>query len=253
MQNTFPILCVEDGENVVLEGITVHGNRDENAYIDGCRGGAIYLYHATNIVIRHCVARDYNGDGISFQITDHVKVLDCESYGNTGFGVHPGTGSPRATVERCHIHHNGQVGLFLCWRVRSGRFSKNVIEDNGQYGISIGHKDTDNLFAENTIARNGFSGVYFRKENLDNSGHRNTFRDNTVKDNGSAKGGYGFYVEPHAGEILIERNRITETRGDAGTQRIGVYRVTDAGSVQLRENTFAGHTGGDYQEGPPQE
>jgi hypothetical protein len=224
VQNTFPIFCVEDGKNVVLEGITVDGNKQENAYIDGCRGGAIYLYRATNVVVRNCVARNYNGDGISFQITDQVKVLDCESYGHTGYGVHPGTGSPNAAVEHCRIHDNGEVGLFLCWRVRHGTFANNVIEKNGRYGISIGHKDTDNLFTNNTVARNGFCGVYFRTESFANSGHRNTFRGNRVVDNGDARRGYGFYVEPHAGEIVIENNRIGETRSEKGTQRIGVYK-----------------------------
>jgi hypothetical protein len=253
VQNTFPILCVEDGKNVVLEGITVDGNKQENAYVDGCRGGAIYLYCATNVVIRNCVARNYNGDGISFQITDRVKVLDSESCGHTGYGVHPGTGSPNATVEHCRIHDNGQVGLFLCWRVRHGTFANNVIENNGQYGISIGHKDTDNMFTNNTVARNGFCGVYFRQESPENSGHRNTFRANTVVDNGNAKRGYGFYVEPHAGEIVIENNRIAETRGDKKTQRVGVYKVKGAGSVHVRDSTTAGQAGGDYAEGEPQQ
>ncbi len=167
--------------------------------------------------------------------------------------MHPGTGSPNATVEHCQIHDNGQVGLFLCWRVRNGTFSNNVIEGNGQYGISIGHKDTDNVFTGNTVARNGFCGVYFRKENLENSGHRNTFRCNTVVDNGDTKRGYGFYVEPHAGEVVIEGNRIAETRSENTTQRIGVYKVTGAGPVHLRHNNTAGQTGGEYSEGESQE
>jgi hypothetical protein len=244
---------VEDGKNVVLEGITVDGNKQENAYIDGCRGGAIYLYRATNVVVRNCVARNYNGDGISFQITDHIKVLDCESYGHTGYGVHPGTGSPNATVEHCRIHNNGEVGLFLCWRVRHGTFANNVIEKNGRYGISIGHKDTDNLFTNNTVARNGFCGVYFRMESFANSGHRNTFRGNTVVDNGDARRGYGFYVEPHAGEIVIENNRIGETRSEKGTQRLGVYRVKGAGVVHVGNNVPAGLRGDAYAEGESSE
>jgi hypothetical protein len=129
------------------------------------------------------------------------------------------------------------------------------MENNQQYGISIGHKDTDNEFTGNTIARNGITGVYFRKETLLNSGHRNTFRNNKVLDNGGPKAGYGFYVEPAAGDILIESNEIAETRAQGGTQRYGVYRASGAGVVQLKGNHMAGHGRGDYGEpaGHPQQ
>ena len=36
--------------------------------------------------------------------------------------------------------------------------------------------------------------MYFRAETLKNSGHRNTFRNNQVLDNGDASSGYGFYI-----------------------------------------------------------
>jgi parallel beta-helix repeat protein len=250
VRNTFPILCAMNAENVVFEDLTVDGNKDENAYLDGCRGGAIYLYHVRNCTVRNCTARNYNGDGISFQITDGVRVVGCESHGHAGYGVHPGTGSARPVVENCRLHDNGQVGLFLCWRVRHGRFAGNTIENNGRYGISIGHKDTDNEFSDNTVARNGFAGVYFRQESLANSGHRNTFRKNKVLDNGGAGAGYGFYVLPEAGEIAIEDNQIAETRAPSGSQRTGIYKVTGAGAVRARNNTMSGHREGDQREGP---
>jgi len=249
VQNTFPILCAIDTEGVVFEDLIVDGNKDENKYIDGCRGGAIYLYQSRNAMIKNCVARNYNGDGISFQITDNVQVLDCESYGHTGYGVHPGTGSPHAVVKGCRLHNNGQIGLFLCWRVRNGHFEDNRITQNGQYGISIGHKDTDNLFVNNTISGNGLAGVYLRDETLKNSGHRNTFQNNKITNNGDAKAGYGFYIRPHAGEIVIANNQITETRsGGERTQRYGVYRALGAGSVLLKGNTMQGNTEADYHE-----
>ena len=249
IRNTFPILCAMNAENVAFEDLVVDGNKAENAYLDGCRGGAIYLYNVRNVTVKNCVARNYNGDGISFQITDNVHLLNSESYGHTGYGVHPGTGSARALVEHCRMHNNGDIGLFLCWRVRHGRFSDNVIEDNGHYGISIGHKDTDNEFTNNTIARNGVSGVYFRDENFLNSGHRNTFRNNKVLDNGDARAGYGFYIRPHAGDIVIEGNQISDTRAGNRTQRYGVYKVKGAGSVQLANNTMEGNSAGNYSEG----
>ncbi len=249
VRNIFPILCVMDAENVVLEDITVDGNRAENGFIDGCRGGAIYMYRVRNVTVRNCTARNYNGDGISFQITDGVQVLNSESYGNSNYGVHPGTGSARALVKNCRMHDNGRIGLFLCWRVRHGHFEDNVIEDNGQYGVSIGHKDTDNEFLNNTIARSGSSGVYFRQETAKNSGHRNTFRKNRVLDNGNKQEGYGFYVAPHAGDLVIEDNQIAETRATGGTQRIGIFKADGAGEVRAVNNKMSGNIEADYREG----
>jgi len=249
VRNSFPILCAIETENVVFEDLIVDGNKEENSYIDGCRGGAIYLYQSRNATIKNCVAKNYNGDGISFQITDNVQVVNCESYGHTGFGVHPGTGSPHALVKGCRLHDNGQIGLFLCWRVRNGRFEDNVITNNGQYGISIGHKDTDNVFVNNTISGNRISGVYLREESVRNSGHRNTFKDNKITNNGDTKTGYGFLIQPHAGEILIASNQIAETRsGKERTQRYGVYRAAGAGTILLQNNAMQGHTEADYYE-----
>jgi hypothetical protein len=250
VRNTFPILAVMNAANVLLEDVVVDGNKAENAYIDGCRGGAIYMYNVRDVTVRRCTARDYNGDGISFQITDGVKVESCESYGHTGYGVHPGTGSAHPVVQNCRLHDNDDIGLFLCWRVRHGTFANNTMENNGHYGISIGHKDTDNEFTGNTIARNGVSGVYFRNETLLNSGHRNVFRKNKVLDNGDAKTGYGFQIEPKAGDIAIEDNQIADTRTTGRTQRYGIYKVAGAGAVVSRNNTMSGHLDGDYIEEP---
>ena len=244
MVNTFPILCAMNAANVVFEDLIVDGNRAENKYIDGCRGGAIYMYQVRNVTVRRCTARNYNGDGISFQISDGVHVLNSESYGHAGYGIHPGTGSVNALVKDCKMHDNGDIGLFLCWRVRHGRFENNVIENNGHYGISIGHKDTDNEFVGNTIAQNGVTGVYFRKETAENSGSRNTFRNNKVLNNGNAHEGYGFYIEPHATDLVIEGNQIADTRASNRTQRFSIYKAAGAGSVEDNNNLAPGHSAG---------
>ena len=236
IRNTYPILCAMNAENVAFEDLTVDGNKAQNSYLDGCRGGAIYLYNVRNVTVKNCVARNYNGDGISFQISENVHVLNSESFGQTGYGVHPGTGSANSVVEHCHLHNNGDIGLFLCWRVRHGQFRDNIIEDNGHYGISIGHKDTDNEFTNNTIARNGVAGVYFREETPVNSGNRNTFRGNRILDNGNAKAGYGFYIAARVNDTVITGNRIS--------QRVAVYKAKGAGSVRLENNTIEGDTVG---------
>lgn len=253
IQNTFPILAVINAEDTIVEDIIVDGNKDHNGYLDGCRGGAIYLQNVRNVTVKNCVARNYNGDGISFQITEGVRILNCESYGNTGLGIHPGTGSERPEVRDSRAHDNGQDGLYLCWRVRHGVFAGNIFEDNGRHGISIGHKDTDNLFENNRIVRNGRAGVYFRPETFKNSGHRNTVRNNTILDNGNERAGAGIYIAPHATGIVIEKNRIAETRTEGRTQRYGIYKVTGAGEVRRADNIFEGNWEGDYREGPPLE
>lgn len=227
VRNTFPILCAVHADNVVFEDLIVDGNRAENAYIDGCRGGAIYMYCVRNVTVRNCTARNYNGDGISFQISDGVQVLNSESYGHAGYGIHPGTGSANGLVKSCYMHDNGEIGLFLCWRVQHGRFVDNRMERNGQYGISIGHKDTDNEFVNNVIASNGRSGVYFRKETAKNAGNRNTFRNNKVVDNGAASEGYGFYIEAPTTDLVIENNEIAEGR----KQRVAIFKAPGSGRV----------------------
>jgi hypothetical protein len=240
ISNTYPILCAMNAENIILEDLIVDGNRAENRYIDGCRGGAIYMFKVRNVKVRNCVARNYNGDGISFQISDKVEVENSESYGHAGFGIHPGTGSVNTLVANSRMHDNGDIGLFLCWRVRHGRFENNVIENNGHYGISIGHKDTDNEFVGNTIRQNGITGVYFRKEEPQNSGNRNLFRGNKVLDNGNAHEGYGFFVEQYTTDIVIEGNEIADTRTANGTQKFGVFKAPGAGTVDAKNNIMSG-------------
>jgi parallel beta-helix repeat protein len=249
--NTFPILAVINAEKVELENITVDGNREQNDYLDGCRGGAIYLNTVRDVTVRNCVARNYNGDGISFQITDGVKVLNCESYGHAGYGAHPGTGSVNAVIKGCNLHDNGDIGLFLCWRVRHSRFEDNQMVNNGHHGISIGHKDTDNEFVNNTITNNGVSGVWFREESVKNSGHRNTFRRNRVLDNGGAKGGYGFFIAKNVDGTVIEDNRIADTRASGKTQRVAIEKAPGAGAVKASGNEVAASDSAKANAGTP--
>ncbi len=239
--NTFSLVSGIDVVGCTVVDLTVEGNRTENDPLNGCRGGGIYFQRAKQCSVRNCTVRRFNGDGISFQTTQDITVEDCEMFENSNFGIHPGTGSARSVIRNCHIHHNDQIGFFICWRVEEGEFTDNVIEDNGVFGISVGHKDTDNLFVGNTIRRNGRDGVYFRKEKESNAGHRNTFRKNTIEDNGDAEHGCGVHIDGETHDLVFEGNVIRETRsGEARAQRVGVYIGADARRVTLRGNTFEG-------------
>src|SRR5262249_15366188 len=80
-------------KKVTIEGMTIDGNRDKSAHLNGCRGGGIYLFECEDVAVRNCVVRDYKGDGISFQVSQRVTVEGCLVENNGGLGLHPGSGS----------------------------------------------------------------------------------------------------------------------------------------------------------------
>ncbi|MGQ9696464.1 MAG: right-handed parallel beta-helix repeat-containing protein [Armatimonadota bacterium] len=229
-------------EDVRIDGITIEGAKATNDRLNGCRGGGIYLYKARRCTIANCTVRDFNGDGISFQITQDIVVENCECTGCTGLGIHPGTGSARPLVRACRIHHNDGIGLFLCWRVQDGRFEENEIWGNGGAGVSIGHKDTRNLFHRNSVRSNCGPGFHFRPENEKNAGHLCRLVENTIEDNGTA----GVLIEGQVRDIEITRNRMASTRpAESAVQRVGILIGEEARRIVHRDNQFAGHLDGD--------
>ena len=233
--------CI-DAADVRIADFVVDGNGANNDPINGCRGGGIYVHRSRNVTIENVTVRNFNGDSFSWQITENITVKNCEAANGTGLGFHPGTGSDSSIIESCKSHHNGGDGIFLCWRVQHGVFRNNTVYSNGRYGISIGHKDTDNLFENNHVYENSRHGVYFREENEENAGHRNTFRNNTIENNGApAFKAYGFYIDGETHDIVIEENTIRST--GKGNQAGGVFVGPKASRIQADKNTFAGHPG----------
>lgn len=245
--NAFSVVSGIDVEDVRVEGLAVDGNKDTNDRLNGCRGGGIYLHRAKRCQVVNCVVRDFNGDGISFQITQDILVEGCECTGCTGLGMHPGTGSARPIVRRNRIHHNGDIGLFLCWRVQDGLFEENEIYENGGAGISIGHKDSRNTFVRNVIRKNRRAGIHFRPENEKNAGHECRFAGNIIEDNGEA----GILVDGavHGLEFTENTVRSTLPAGQA-VQKIGIYIGPQAQMISLLGNKVSGHPDGDIVEAP---
>jgi len=241
----FPAISADDTEGVRIEDIVVDGNRKENRRIDGCRGGGIFFYQAHGGTIDRCTVRDYAGDGISFQNSHDVQVLNTLIEGCDGAGIHPGSGSQRAVVRGCTSERNDRDGFFFCWRVRNAVVEDNVFRDNGATGISIGHKDTDNLIRHNRIEGNRGGGVHWRDEAEPMAAHNITFEENTVRNNGtfglSIEGatngtvirgntiecedpeGVGVHIGPKAGSIVFESNRIR-----------AIHEISDSRSLERR-------------------
>ncbi|NQV34286.1 MAG: right-handed parallel beta-helix repeat-containing protein [Phycisphaeraceae bacterium] len=240
----FPVVSGYDLEGARIENLVIDGNRDSTIHLNGCRGAGIFLYRGFGTVIQGCTVRNYNGDGISFQQSNDVKVTACVSEGNVSLGLHPGSGSQRPTIQDCIARGNGTDGLFLCWRVRHGLFENNLFEKNGQFGISIGHKDSDNLLRGNMIRENLQYGVFFRNETLPMAAHRNRLEENIIENNGKA----GICVRGQTNDLVFKKNVIRETRtGNKQTQTIGVQLDKQVGKVTFDDNKITAKTAIDDQ------
>lgn len=208
-----------------IEGFTIEGNvgRTPCAKRDGCRLGGIYLFECENVAIRRCTIRNFNGDGISFQVSRKVLVEECLAEKNAGHGLHPGSGSQEPTLRKNRSLANGEDGIFVCWRVQHGVFEGNESADNTGRGISIGHKDSDNLFRGNRSIGNRGPGIEFRPETEAMGAHRNVFEGNTILDNG------GCIVIRGRHDDLVFRNN---TLGYSKTQDKPRHAIASDGQAQ---------------------
>jgi len=238
ISNSFSIVEAVECGNVKIADLAVEGNKKTNAYINGCRGGGIYIHKSKNCIVENVKVNEFNGDTFSWQVTEHITVRGCEAANGDGLGFHPGTGSDHSIVENCVSHNNKGDGIFLCWRVQNGVFRNNIVYANGDNGFSIGHKDTDNLFENNHVYENGTQGVLFRNENEQNAGHRNTFINNTIENNGMNGEAYGFYIGGETHDITITNNVIRST--GKGNQKTAIFVGKKSSDVTATGNTISG-------------
>jgi len=233
----FPVISAYNIEGPRIENLIIDGNKQSNVHLNGCRGAGIFLYRAFGTFIRGCIVRNYNGDGISFQQSNDVTVIDCICEDNAFLGIHPGSGSQRPLVRNCIARRNGTDGLFLCWRVRHGLFEDNVLEGNERFGISIGHKDSDNLFRRNFVRLNHRDGVFFRNESLGMAAHRNRLEENIIENNGADGQATGIRIRGQTNDLLFKNNIIVDTRAKgAQTQTVGICIEENVGKVILEGN-----------------
>jgi parallel beta-helix repeat protein len=239
----FPVVSGTNIQDARVEDLVIEGNKGSNPPLNGCRGAGIYLYRGFGTTIQGCVVRGYNGDGISFQQSNDVQVIECTSEGNSDLGFHPGSGSQRAVVRGCTANGNGTDGLFLCWRVRHGVFENNRLEGNGRFGISIGHKDSDNVVRGNRVIGNASNGVFFRDEAAGMSPHRNRVERNVIENNGHEPGTAGIRVRGEPSGLVFEGNEIRDTRaGSKRTQTVGILVENRVGPTEIGANRIEAGT-----------
>jgi hypothetical protein len=225
--------------DVTIENVTLDGNKAGNEFLNGNYVGCIFLRESNRIRMRGITARNFNGDAISWQVCHDVRVEDCHSHDNAGYGVHPGSGSQRTVVVNNRLERN-DIGFFFCWGVRWGLCEQNTILDNRRFGVSVGHNDTDNLIRKNEIRRSGQVGVLFRQEDGPTfTPNRNRLEENQIIDSGGEKG-VGVKVEGRTNSLEIARNEIRETRQPA--ERVGILLEAETADIHLSDNTIEGFT-----------
>jgi hypothetical protein len=238
ISNASSVIEIIKAEHASVSSLAIDGNREENFFADGCNSAGILVFRSKNIVIDSVQVKDFNGEGISWQITEHVTVSNCEISGSGNTGLHPGTGSPFSVIKNNEVHHNDRDGLFICWRVYESQVVGNKFHHNGRFGICTGHKDVDVWFESNHIYNNQSDGVNLRREREINAPHRNTFIGNIIENNGSIGGGYGFSINSPARELLLKEN---EFRNSAKTQNAAIFVYKAGLEPKLEDNRFDKH------------
>jgi hypothetical protein len=232
----FPILSGENIADIAIENLVLDGNRAQNANLDGNYAGCIFLQECNRVSIRGVTARNYNGDGISWQICHDVLVENCVSEGHAGLGLHPGSGSQRTVMRGNRIVGN-DIGIFFCWGVRQGVAEKNHVEGN-RVGISIGHHDTDNLVRDNEVSGSKQHAVLFRPERgKEFTGNRNRIENNRLIDNGG-EDGVAVDVQGGTESVALAGNEIIETRGAA--KRTAIRLGPETRDMTLEQNHIQG-------------
>jgi hypothetical protein len=232
----FPLFSLEEVSDIVIENLAIDGNRANNENLDGNYAGCIFAQDCNRLTFRRLIARNNNGDGISWQICHDVLVEDCESHDHAGLGLHPGSGSQRPIMRNNRVARN-EIGIFFCWGVRFGLAEHNTIEDIRSAGISLGHRDTDNLVRDNTVLRSGKVGILFRDERREFAAHRNRVERNRVVDSGPDDG-VAIDVKGQTEQVTLARNEVRETREPKS--RIGIRIGPKAKDIALAGNRIEG-------------
>jgi len=238
VSNACSIIEAVEVKNVKIASLVIDGNKETNDYINGCRGGGVYIHKSKDCQVENVLIRNFNGDTFSWQITENITLRGCEAAYGEGLGFHPGTGSDHSIVENCISHNNEGDGIFLCWRVQNGTFRNNTVYENGDNGISIGHKDTDNIFENNHVYENGNHGVLFRNENEQNAGHRNTFINNIIENNGMKRESSGFYIGGETHDVVIKDNTIRSS--GKGQQSTAIFIGKKCSAITTSDNSISG-------------
>jgi len=233
----FALLQCTNVADVVIENITIDGNKANNEMID--RGafddGSIRLDECNRITVRDVTVRDFYCDGIVWGISHDVLVENCHLDDGVRLALHSGSGSQRSIVRGNRVRHSAE-GIYFCWGAQHGLYEKNVIEDC-TYGMTLGHSDSDNLIRDNDIRRSGEAGIRFRGGSKAFAPHRNRFERNRIVDSGGEKG-VAIDINGETESVTVIKNELRETRGPLS--RIGILIGAETRDIRCEDNQIEG-------------
>ena len=238
VSTTFPLLTASDVHNVRVANLVVDGSRETNEYIDGNFSAGIFTNYCGDFRFEDVTARNYNGDGFSFQVCHDFRFENCRSEDNANFGYHPGSGAQRPVFISCAARGNRR-GIFFCRGVHFGLVDGCDCSSNRDVGIYIGDRDTDNRVVDCTIESNLQAGIVCTdREESFRGAHRCVLERNLVRDNGAGGEGVGIDVRGGTHDLEIHENRLIDS--GAGKQRIGIRVSAEAENTQIERNQFEG-------------
>jgi len=233
----FSLLQCANVTGVIIEKLTVDGNKAHNEMIDqgAFDDGSIRLDECNGITVRDVKVREFYCDGIVWGISHDVRVENCDVHDGVRLALHSGSGSQRSIVRGNRMRHSAE-GIYFCWGAQHGLYEKNVIEDCN-YGMTFGHSDSDNLIRDNDIRRSGEAGIHFRGGNKAFAPHRNRIERNRIVDSGGEKG-VAIDINGETEAVTIIRNELRETRGPLS--RVGILIGAETRDIGCVENQIEG-------------
>jgi len=182
------------GDSPAVSEITI-----DNVICDNNRRQGLSITNANNVLISNSIFRNTNGTspqaGIDIepntnQVTEDIKIVNSESYGNTGFGLlFSGT---RGTVQRIEVVdsdlcENASMGIRILGANELLFDNNNVL--NNRSGVEI-IKDAANITFKNmNISKNQLQGIEIVSSNQQIGIENILFENSVVSNNSQMKPG----------------------------------------------------------------
>jgi len=228
--SVFPVIEGEGVHDAAVEGLTVDGRAEQQSmFLNGCRGGGVFLIGCRRVAVRRVEVKAYRGDAVSFQQCADILVDGCHIHHNAGTGLHPGSGSVRYLMQDNRVHDNGGCGVFYCLRTTHSICRRNELRANARQGISIGERDSDHWIEGNEIAGNAEEGVLWRGFTY-RGGDRVVLTKNEIGPNGAKGKRSQVVLAGGLRDVCVLDNNVTPGRAGAVRVAAGARGVSIAGN-----------------------